>query len=151
MIDICELSVEELETLCRDIRQRQYELADNVFEEFFQSKDFEYLCKVYSLLTQEKDFEITITVSALVSLSYNKDEARIDVIARDKESLVRDSKMKEALSKDPEIKKMQKTVLKANAIFDEKMHEYIAKYNLHEASASCRIINKINGLKLKRR
>jgi hypothetical protein len=151
MIDISSLSTEELDALSKDVKQRQYELEDSSFDEFFQSKDFEYLCKVNSLLMQEQDIEITITVPTLVSVAGNKDETRIDVIASDKGSLVKKAKMREALSQDPTVKRMQQTALQAQIIFDEKMNEFIDKYDLKRGNAWCRIINRISLVKQNRR
>lgn len=143
-MDISTLTLEEIRALSDDLKQREYELTELAFERFFQSEDFKHLCKISAAKMQEKLIEVTVTVPVLVSVATFKEETRIDIIARDKESLIANSKMIEVLDSKPEVQKMRSAALEADSLFDAKVHEFIDKYELNPALAWMKIVNRIS-------
>ena len=144
-MDISNLTKKELADLAKNIRDREYELVQKKFDDFYKTDDFQYLCWLNEQRWQEQNIEITVTVRALVSVNAS-DKKKIDtnIIASDKEDLIRKSKMIDALLQTTEAQAMQSKALDAERLFKEKKSEFIDKYDLDRMHAYCAIINEMN-------
>ena len=142
-MDVSNLSEQELTDLSKKIKDREYEMTQKSFDDFYETDDFKWLCQINSCRMQEQNVEITVTVRALVSVSSFKDETRTDIIASDKGDLIARANMIDALNQKPAVQKMQTSALKAEALFDIKMHEFVDKHKLDRALAWMKITNEM--------